>query len=402
MKLRPSSIVVGLCAVCSFPSVADAHAACEFEANVDCDFAAMTGSPTAAVSGRLQSIGPGEYYGSLEVTTMQAGDPTTGQTQTIRVTGRASANSGGFEGRAANGDSFTLYMSGVAGDESSVRLGSNRYVTRCTEPFVSGSPTGSDLTQFGYISFEPNADRQTYTLKLGVQNSGDAVFNFDPNRWAVFLRGTSVEWNVGPSRMVAWGSGTVLTSIPPHDSAVIESKIYGTAFERCATVEITIDPDRVLQTSTVNPFTDDVTTHRTPCLTWTSRLTDEALGTLDVSNEIASAELRDNLRYMSIGEFVASWYVVRPDGNVCSFCHYRNTSNPYHPPVERGDIGPVRNPSEDFGGRSWDGVRDGQGLALQFLGANPRKPRYLRLIMERWIRDGMRPGGEGKVPGLRE
>lgn len=114
-------------------------------------------------------------------------------------------------------------------------------------------------------------------------------------------------------------------------------------------------------------------------VTWTGPLDEATLGVLP------DPALRGTL-----GDIVASRVSGRPDGLLCSECHYRGGPVPYRPDVARGEASSFA-PDDLVDGRAWSG--DG-GWADRFRSLGPgaavEKPAYLRALMHKWLEDGAR------------
>ena len=164
---------------------------CEsFEQEIDCDFDPQNGDYDARLSGRLRPIEQGMLYGSLELTTRRPGVETT---RNIQVAG--GGGGGGFsgEGRTDAGEVVNLNLSTSVGVTSTVDLGALRYYAVCQPAGVPVAPRGSNLKQSGYAGFEPNADRQTFTLRFPISNYGDTDQYIRASDWLVGVRGFALQ-----------------------------------------------------------------------------------------------------------------------------------------------------------------------------------------------------------------
>jgi hypothetical protein len=282
------------------------------------------------------------------------------------------------------------------------------------ETLPSGLFPGIQLRRISPATFEPTLDPHLYLMRFQVLNEGDAEWVFDGTATFVRLQDTlrGYYFRAPASALFDEQGTTPVAGVAPAAYATIEIPVDGAAFQRCSSVELQIDPDGELGNGSCTDIYQDTKVSPTPCLTWNTRLTASALGTLDVYNLVpaSAAWLKNGLPNMTIEEFVSSWYPVRTDGYLCSQCHYADAANPYAPPVAQGSITFQKlQPDVSYGGRRWNDISDGQGMAFQILGdadriarGKPAKPRHLKLIFERWIRDGMRSSLDQLVPPLRE
>jgi hypothetical protein len=154
---------------------------------------------------------------------------------------------------------------------------------------------------------------------------------------------------------------------------------------RCQSYEVVLDLDHTVQSSpapdptgTFSPYGDDADTVASPCLTWTTPIDTYVLGAWWSRTFISGRTLQ---------EVVDSEAVGRPDGKLCSECHFPTTDKRYKPPT--GHVAPTR----EIVGRSW-----GQpgGWAQSFIAQDGRpgstvdKPVDLRRAFQRWLDDGAR------------
>lgn len=113
-------------------------------------------------------------------------------------------------------------------------------------------------------------------------------------------------------------------------------------------------------------------------LTWDTPIDDDSLAAAP-SPLIAGATLRD---------IVSSRHIARPDGRLCSECHYRNGPVGYRPEVAEESDQEI-DCHEVHDGRSWAGE---DGWAARFIalgpGAHLEKPEYLRDAFAKWRADG--------------
>lgn len=121
-------------------------------------------------------------------------------------------------------------------------------------------------------------------------------------------------------------------------------------------------------------------------LSWLTPITEPTLGELP-DGLVEGATLRD---------IVSSRHLARPDGFLCSECHYRDSEDPYRPDIEQGSDEEI-DPFEVIDGRAW---RGDIGWAARFMAldddAHYTKPAYLRAVFSAWRADG-----EMKRTGLR-
>jgi hypothetical protein len=90
-----------------------------------------------------------------------------------------------------------------------------------------------------------------------------------------------------------------------------------------------------------------------------------------------------------LGEVVNSRVTARPDGLMCSDCHFRDTDIAYRPEIDRGDRTTNYGPATLIDGKSW-GAPGGWGDRFVTLGpeAEIHKPDYLRATFFKWKDDG--------------
>ena len=114
-------------------------------------------------------------------------------------------------------------------------------------------------------------------------------------------------------------------------------------------------------------------------LHWDSTIRFEALG-YDPSEFIAG---------VSIDEVINSEISGRPDGFLCSRCHYKDAEIGYRPDIAKETGGTDFGPDTVIDGRSWSGAG---GWASRFValgpGAHYEKPAYLRDLFSRWRESG--------------
>lgn len=113
-------------------------------------------------------------------------------------------------------------------------------------------------------------------------------------------------------------------------------------------------------------------------LGWDDVLTEDTLGT----------PVDETLIGDSVGAVVNSVGAGRPDGLVCSACHFEGGSVPYRPPVARMAASAF-GPDDVVDGRAWAGP-DGWAEVFAGLGPNAEvhKPGYLRSMFWKWNDDG--------------
>lgn len=114
-------------------------------------------------------------------------------------------------------------------------------------------------------------------------------------------------------------------------------------------------------------------------LDWYGVITPETLGHLP-EPEINGSVLDDIINSRVSG---------RPDGLLCSTCHYEDGPIPYRPAVPSGDRTSTLGPNDLIEGKSW-AQPGGWGDTFAALGPNDsfHKPDYLRSLFFKWTDDG--------------
>lgn len=114
-------------------------------------------------------------------------------------------------------------------------------------------------------------------------------------------------------------------------------------------------------------------------LDWYGTITPITLGTLP-QPEINGSVLDD---------IINSRVSARPDGLLCSTCHFQDGPIPYRPEVASGDRSSTFGPNDIVDGKSW-AQPGGWGDVFAALGPNAsvHKPDYLRAMFFKWTDDG--------------
>lgn len=122
----------------------------------------------------------------------------------------------------------------------------------------------------------------------------------------------------------------------------------------------------------------DQEAERVAPLSWDAVMSEENLGTVADPN-VAGRTIADVLNSRVTG---------RPDGLLCSDCHYSGGTIPYRPNVVRGAPSTF-GPNDVIDGRPWAGP---DGWAERFVATGPGssapKPGYLRSVFFKWNDDG--------------
>jgi hypothetical protein len=152
------------------------------------------------------------------------------------------------------------------------------------------------------------------------------------------------------------------------EQGYIQVDLPAGALMRCGDYPVILDLDHTLQSGAFDPFANDSGQAQTPCLRWTTPITDEALG-------VAANPL---IAYKTLESIVNSQQIAREDGKTCAACHYAGSGKPYSPPA--GTI----TASQTIGTHAWSGY---DGWAYEFYN-QAIKPEYLKQAFRRWLDDG--------------
>ncbi|HXU05380.1 MAG TPA: hypothetical protein VN903_30690 [Polyangia bacterium] len=250
--------------------------------------------------------------------------------------------------------------------------------TRPTRPpTVPVVPQYSDLKPDGTMRAWTNGYYNT-SVWLNVINIGNMEAKADMG--SVTIAGYPVS---GPLNQYPGGSATSAHTLNPGERGYISVEVPGGILKPCISYGVQIDTTRVMQGGTAgapDSFANDQARVKVACLQWNTPINSDNYP-FDIPL-IAGDTLM---------EIVGSFKVGRPDGNVCSNCHYSGSGRSYSPPVAQGRAGIIW-PTDDINGRTWAGPG---GYARAFM-ARPTnqpddpgsKPLYLQALVQRWIIDG--------------
>lgn len=397
-------------------SAADDDALCEpYGVDVECELVEQLhpslGADSARIarlSGHLAASGRGSYvsvYGDLVLGTKLVGDASSLTERTVTV--RGSLNAYGMSAHAvASGTEYVaLRLSTTPEDQggsSTVEVGTSTYYTRCGAGLVPRLPGGSDLVVSRAVEFIPVSFTR-WKLRVPVRNIGAEAAVLGGNQLYLSLQKHSTytdrdfyPWEYAADPLTD-GSGNVVDTIEPGQTALAELTISDNDFFRCKPVQVRVDSREQVQSSALDPFGNDTITVATPCLTWTTPITAASLGSQQLYDSIPE-DIRLNLQGKTIEDIVSSRVVARAaDHKLCSYCHNSATSTSFkYRPTVGPDLSERIYSIDVVAGRTWSDLPvDGrlQGWGLEFVQRPPTgygaKPAYLRKIMERWLRDGM-------------
>lgn len=115
-------------------------------------------------------------------------------------------------------------------------------------------------------------------------------------------------------------------------------------------------------------------------LLWDTPITLQTVG-MDPDEHVAGGRLVD---------VINNRVSARPDGKLCSECHYPGSAAAYRPPVDLDHAHDIQ-PDTVVDGRPWSG---NDGWAARFIahgpGAETEKPAYVRELFQVWLDDGGR------------
>jgi hypothetical protein len=175
----------------------------------------------------------------------------------------------------------------------------------------------------------------------------------------------------------AGGTAAAPNTVNPGEHGRVKVVVPKSEVARCAHPQVEIDVDHTFQSGAPDPFANDAAQVSTPCMTWSSPMTEESLG-------FAPDPF---LAGKTLGGIVGGAEIGRKDGQKCSACHYTGSGNTYAPPVAASGAATIA-PTDTIGDTTW--AAQG-GWASRFLTNPINKPDYLKAVVKQWLDDGARP-----------
>lgn len=234
----------------------------------------------------------------------------------------------------------------------------------------------SDLKPDGTMRFYAS-DASTIGVQINVTNVGNQPA-FGP-AGTVIVNGYQVD---GSLYQYWGGTSTTANAVNPGERGYIMIHIPNWVIKACGRYPVHIDVGHNMQAGLPDPYANDEATVSTQCLAWDSTIT--------TNNYPFSGPPVDG---KSIFRIVSSFAVGRPDGQLCSHCHFATSSRAYSPPVAQ-DSSAAITAGQVIGGLTWD---QNGGWAERFTHQPTdtsfgSKPFILKQLLQTWLDDGRNPG----------
>jgi hypothetical protein len=258
---------------------------------------------------------------------------------------------------------MTLYF-GIAGNSTVSTDTSLTYPTHCSNKVKV--PEGSDLVPDSAVSQILDNGDGTVDAFVDVTNQGSEGIATDQG-----VQLTINGYLTAGALYDSAGAQVPVNTLPAGDKGYIRVRVPSNVIAECGQYSIVIDTNHKVQSGQPDPFGNDQRNMQTQCIMkWNAPITKARFG------QDPPAWLADK----SLSDIVNNRVSGRPDGALCSQCHFPGSGHPYSPP-NTGNLQPATEVNGQTWGSGWGAVFAQQSI----------KPQPLKDAFTKWRDDGELP-----------